>query len=298
MRRFTLDLFLAVCTAVSLVLTVGSAFADATGAEVRVGDSRDLVREHLGEPRGRLEYDDTEILFYERGRVELVRGVVAEVRLISAEAFERDRAAREEEAARQRAAREKRMAERYVEGVRVREGKLADTAFMNAPASQRVAYWQEFKRRYPNVEVGEAYLMALAEQEEVLAARAEAVRREQRIADLEVRVAQAEERARRAEEEAVRNRPGVQYWGVGYTYPVYLYNRDYPSKRCKPLSPASPLPSSDLKLPHRGYHTVRSCGVRPLHPSYASGYTRQRSGLGVSAHYRHSSLVGRVGVRF
>ena len=60
-----------------------SASPFAMAAEVQTGDSLADVRNALGLPRGQAKVDGRQVLYYERGEVELVREVVTRVALRS-----------------------------------------------------------------------------------------------------------------------------------------------------------------------------------------------------------------------
>ena len=73
--------------------------------EIEVGDARAFVIEILGEPEGRMGSEDYELLYFNRGQVELVNGKVTSVNLVSeAEAAKREAVRIMEAQERQRAA--------------------------------------------------------------------------------------------------------------------------------------------------------------------------------------------------
>ena len=182
-----------------LFMAVAMLVAGLAQAEVRVGDSLAAVRAELGEPRGEMSSGDYHLLYYERGKVELRGGKVVKADLISAEELERrtllglQRAAEAEKAAQEARAR------RITEGTALRQAKLADAVFMRSSADDRVAFWQYFKKTYPEVALGDEYTMALRELEQDLAEARVEQQRQAQIAALEQRVSDAEDRARRAE---------------------------------------------------------------------------------------------------
>jgi len=169
---------------------------------VAVGDSKESVYAALGEPAGYLSYNDTELLLYDRGVVELRDGRVVTEDVLSEEEWQAQRARRAREEERRRARERARMRQRYLEGVALRDRYLQDESLQNAPPARQVEFWQSFRERYPNVELPEQYAKALEAMEARLTLEAEIAERESRIAELEARLREAEERARQAEASA------------------------------------------------------------------------------------------------
>lgn len=193
------------------------------GGEVERGDTYLEVRTALGEPRGQMQVGEWRRLIYDRGEVELERGVVTKVMLRSVEAQQRLEARRAEQAELERTEQAARQARLNEEGAAVKARKLADPNFLAAPAAYQVAFWEDFARLYPGVPCAEELTIArwrLAEQEEARRGRQE---EERRIAELEQRVRDAEARAAQAEEAARTNRY--------HSYPAYFGGR-----RHKPFS--------------------------------------------------------------
>lgn len=196
----------------------------ATAAEVNVGDTRAQVITALGAPKGGISSGSYELLTYERGKVELRDGKVVTTDLISAEQAEMNRQLRaEQQAAAERDAAAAR-AKRIAEGTEVRRTKLDDAAFTALPAAQRVAFWQNFKKWYPEVPLGDEYTVALRELEQDLTARRLAQAQDQRIVELERRVADAEQRAQQAEQQKTVIVDGYTY---GYPYGYLPVSRRY-----------------------------------------------------------------------
>jgi hypothetical protein len=125
------------------------------------------------------------VLFYDRGQVQLVDGHVVSSDFLSPEDFAAQQA--QQKANEAKAA--QLSAQRIAEGKALKAQKLADPNFTSAPPAYQVAFWQDFRRRYPEVSCDDEYKLALARQQEA----------EQKVADLEARVAEAENRAARAE---------------------------------------------------------------------------------------------------
>lgn len=259
----------------ALLIMAGLCLGDAVRSEgdLAPGASRDEVYAELGEPRSYLRFDATEIVFYERGRVELEEGVATVVNLISQAEADALRQEREEKEEQQRLLAQARRAELYAEGIAIKERKLADTKFMNSSAEERVAFWREFSERYPDVDVSEVYSSALAEREVDLAAQARLAEKDARLADLEARVQQAEARARRAEELATTREIVGYPVGTGrtYYYPSYAYPGRPHSMSTRTYKYTTKYPS--YGYPSRGY--VHGHGR--YHGSYANTYCRPAS---------------------
>jgi hypothetical protein len=204
----------------AMVVWVAAGLARAE-EDVRPGDSRERVLDLLGPPSARLVVQDREILSFPRGQVVLTEGRVSSLELVSEEAL-RERLQREEALRLSREADAARERERrLVEGAAALERALADPALAAAPGANRLAYWRNFNRRYPEQDVSLPLATALSdwqrEQAEARVKEAEA----RRTADLERRAAEAEARAARAEAEA-RDRRRTVYLGHPYYAGGYL----------------------------------------------------------------------------
>jgi hypothetical protein len=159
----------------------------AHAAEIRLGASLADVKSTLGPPDGQAQINNKLILFYDRGQVQLVDGRVVGSDFLSPEDFAALQAQRAAENARAVQLR----AQRITEGNALKAKKLADPSFTSAPPAYQVAFWQDFRLRYPEVSCDDEYKLALARQQEQLAT--------QKVADLESRVTDAEDRAAHAE---------------------------------------------------------------------------------------------------
>ena len=190
MKAFLIAVFIA-----SLSATAGS------GTPVR-GDAYTNVLAVLGEPQGVIEGGDYRLLYYERGKIELVSNVVVKVDLISADEAATRRLLREKQAAEAAVAAERARADRIADGTRVRQAKLADASFAAQAAPERLAFWQRFKQLYPEVPLGDEYALALQETEREYAKQREERERTRDLERLERRVADAERRADLAEDRA------------------------------------------------------------------------------------------------
>lgn len=230
---------------------------------VMLGDSRELVLAELGSPGGYVGMQGREVLMYERGEVILEEGVVTSAELISEEEAVARRLRREAEEA-ERLERERVRRERLaLEGEGIRLRKMADADFMNGSAVKRLAFWQQFRRTYPMVELGDEYGAALRERELELAAENAAAASQARIRALEARVAQAEAEA---------------YYGGGPTYvsaasPV-VYGGSYVRRSRRPVYVGGRVGGCGL-----GHKYCRpSCGTRAkvTHVDSSAGYAFQR----------------------
>jgi hypothetical protein len=127
--------------------------------------------------------------FYERGTVTFVDGKVTRSELVPAEEARRRNAvaremARDREAAAV-AARHQRISDGQAELARVEE----DASFEERPIGERLSFWRDFQRRYPEVSVSDR----IRELEQVL--RAEAENRQQvELAVLDNKIAETKTR--------------------------------------------------------------------------------------------------------
>jgi hypothetical protein len=197
-----------------LLLSVPVALA---AVEIRTGDSLQDVRSNLGAPRGQLQVGDRQVLYYDRGEVDLRAGAVTRVALLSDADFTAQQARQATEAARK----SEENSRLNLEGEAIKASKLADAAFAAAPLSYQLAFWQEFSRRYPGVSVGEQLSVAHARLAEYYN---EHQAQEERLAELEARVSEAESRADAAESHASNFATYVSDSGYGYGY-GYGYGR-------------------------------------------------------------------------
>jgi hypothetical protein len=165
-----------------------SASPFAMAAEVHTGDSLADVRNALGVPRGQAKVDGRQVLYYERGEVELVRDVVTRVALRSPE----EQLALDASEARNREERAMRQNQLLAEGTALRDRKMADAHFNDAPLVYQVSYWENFTRSYPGVSVVEPLTIARLRLNEQLDAQRVNNEQAARIADLEDRLAQTE----------------------------------------------------------------------------------------------------------
>jgi len=231
-------------------------------SEVIVGESLGDVLVDMGQPRGFIRSGSYLLLDYEHGKVELRDDKVVRVDLMTDEQLVayRDRMAKRNAAA-ARAATARRAA-LFAEGTRVRDDKLADPAFVALPAAEQVAFWQWFRQKYPGVEVGGEYAVALRRSEAELAEQSrEAVRRRE-IEVLEARVADAERAAADAQREAELARA----YGYYSTYPIGYVR---PFQPCAPVYP-KPYP---VVTPRNSASLTWAVGPSVMPPASTQGTT-------------------------
>ncbi|MEX2381616.1 MAG: hypothetical protein WD490_04480 [Opitutales bacterium] len=202
----------------------------AVQAEIAVGDRYFEVIEDLGDPNGHIGSDDFQIYYFDRGEVTFRNGVVESYSIVSEEEATRQQelAAREREEQRQREqeARE----ERIAEGRAIRDEKISDPVFNARPASARLAFWQVFRQKYPEVDVDLLYSVAAQEARIEQAEQLAEAERERRLDELEQRMLEAEYQARLAEREAERARDyDRDNYYDRYRYDSYVYHHSRPS---------------------------------------------------------------------
>jgi len=131
--------------------------------EIQPGDSLADVKAFLGAPKYKEKLGNKLILSYDRGKVELTDGRVTSINLLSPEDLAAQQARRAAEAA--QAAQLK--AQHIAEGGALKAKKLADPAFTSAPLADQLAFWQDFRRQYPEVPCDNEYNSALARQQQI-----------------------------------------------------------------------------------------------------------------------------------
>lgn len=129
------------------------------------GDAMEAVLAKLGRPQGRITSGNVTTFYYERGTVEFVGGRVTKAFLMEPEEARLQAEAREMAEA-ERRQREETERQRLTEaGARELARLQGDATFTNRPAADRVAFWQEFTRRYPYTDAGGELSKARAEVE-------------------------------------------------------------------------------------------------------------------------------------
>ena len=177
------------CAAVVVLLCIAGTLC-AAAPQVNKGDTIAQVTEKIGPPQGILKQGNYVTYYYERGFVDFLDGRVRRTDLVSPEEAERiklERARAEEEARRQAEATRQRLTQ---EGQLELSKRLADKEFIVRPASERLAYWQEFSKRYPYTDVSS--LTAGAEADVAVAQQRRS--RTEELAALAARVAAIQKR--------------------------------------------------------------------------------------------------------
>jgi hypothetical protein len=226
----------------NLLLLVAALFAGpavAIGA-ISVGDTHQQVMNVLGKPSGYIGSDSFQVYYFDRGEVVFRNGRVESHSIVSQEEAERKQRERElDQAARaaERAALAELQAEnrekRIAEGTSIRNERRSNPQFNALPASARLAFWQTFMQKFPDVDVEFDYAVALQEARVEHSAKVAAQQQEQRMQELERRVRDAEGQARLAEREA-RYRADYYYYPVRH-YPIII--------RPPHQTPPAPCPS-------------------------------------------------------
>lgn len=171
----------------SLILVV-SAAPFAVADEVPAGSTLEEVRSTLGSPKGQVRMGDRQLVYYDRGEIELRHGRVVRTALRTPEE-QAALAAREE---RLQADQEERQARLVAEGTALRDRKLTDAAFLASPVAYQVAFWESFARSYPGVPCVEPLTIARLKLNEQLEEKARQAEQTRRFAELEERLAAAE----------------------------------------------------------------------------------------------------------
>lgn len=179
--------------------------------ELRIGDSPEKVESVLGKPDGYMAMDTLTIYTYELGTIRFKEDKVSSINLITPEEL----AVKKQQEA-------EAVALRTAQGEKIKAAMEADERFAALPAENRAAFWERFRRDYPEVDVYVLYYQAKAEADQIAAAENEKKREQLRIANLELRVQQAEEAARQAQQAAATARifNQTRYYNSSYPYVV------------------------------------------------------------------------------
>jgi hypothetical protein len=162
-----------------------SAASCALAAEVQTGDSLAEVKNTLGAPRGEVKLEDRQVLYYERGEVELQDQSVTRVALRTPE----EQAALDAREERQRGERDVRRNQLVAEGTALRDSKLNDPAFHEAPLAYQISFWETFAASYPGVSCLEPLTIARMRFNEQQAQQRHHDEQAARIAELETQLA-------------------------------------------------------------------------------------------------------------
>lgn len=178
---------LTVIASMILLLSRLQAGAAENDSRIRRGDDASKILEVLGEPSAFIESRQRGVYYYARGEVHTRDGKVSIVRLMRPEELEKRRVAERKESRLRKAEGERKLAE-----------ILDNELFPTISAAERVAFWERFHRRYPEVDID----IHLAKARTQARLDAEEAEEEARIVRLEQRVRRAEQEASRARREA------------------------------------------------------------------------------------------------
>lgn len=139
--------------AISIVLLMMAGVVSAESPAVEKGDTYVQVRAKLGTPKGIVGGGKRTMYSYDRGTVEFVEGRVTKSFLLTEEEAKAKIAQREREAAEAQRAAAAEQARITQAGKLELERTRADKAFAIKPATERLAYWTDFAKRYPYTDV-------------------------------------------------------------------------------------------------------------------------------------------------
>ncbi|MBN1268213.1 MAG: hypothetical protein JXB04_01380 [Kiritimatiellae bacterium] len=255
--------------AVAVAIFIAAAFP--VVADIAAGDGLQKVLQTLGQPQGYLRTDGYLVLYYERGKIELLDGYVVTAKLMTEEQARALRVRRDQEELARREAEARRRNQLLVEGEEALRLLLADADFLAAPAAGQVAGWREFSSRYPYTPLPDHYLRALEQLEKELATQEQ----ERRMAELEQRVEEGERRAAEAEA-AVSFEPEYVYvstpWWPSYCRTERPRHRDRYSGVS--IKYSGKLISMEYNVPHR--RRSGDCSPRRAPRPHPGVYTHGR----------------------
>ena len=130
-----------------------NAFGGDVAPAVVKGETFEQVVLKLGEPKGKITGGRWTTYYYDRGTVDFLTGRVDRVLLITPEEAREKIAAREKE---EEAMRQQAEAERVrvmTAGKAQLEKVLGDKAFAASPPAIQLAYWTDFQKQYPGIDV-------------------------------------------------------------------------------------------------------------------------------------------------
>lgn len=126
--------------------------ADSSPVAVK-GDSFEQVIQKLGPPKGQVKGGARTTYYYDRGTVDFMTGRVTRAFLVTPEEAKEKIAAREKAEADMRKQAEAERIRVAAAGKAQREKMLGDKAFTNSPPGVQLAYWEDFQKQYPGVDV-------------------------------------------------------------------------------------------------------------------------------------------------
>lgn len=141
----------------SLLLTAG-AISFAAEKEIQLGDTKEQVIAILGKPKGVIKKGSYEYLSFHRGTVKIKDGKVVSRNLESEEDADKKEQERlaiiasREEASQQDAEAKK---QKTAEGNSIKKNKIEDQEFAKLSPKERLEFWINFQKSYPNVSVNE-----------------------------------------------------------------------------------------------------------------------------------------------
>lgn len=168
----------------------------------QVGASKSEIQTALGEPIGRISYNDKVILLYPQGDITLRNDRASQVDIKPESVYLAEQAHLEKERGKWALQQARLSEKRAIEGEKLKSAKLKSADFAALPAKNRANYWQSFKNRYPEVDVTEELSDAMDSYQLEVAE----IRRQQELNDLKSKIAEAEKARAEAELEAQRLR--------------------------------------------------------------------------------------------
>lgn len=127
--------------------------AESPAPAVNRGDTIAEVVAKLGRPRGSIERKNTVTYTYDRGMVNFIDGRVVHSFLVTPEEAQQRRLDQERAAEASRKQAELQRQRLLAEGQAELSKHNSDTTFDKHPAPERLAYWEDFQRRYPYTDV-------------------------------------------------------------------------------------------------------------------------------------------------
>ncbi len=206
------------------LLLLSSAHANPTAPDIRTtppgiqkGDDYAAVVAELGQPNGLAGSDQFLVLSFNRGEVIMRHGKVSSFNLIS----EQELANRQERQQAREASMAMERERRLAEGRALLSDRENDPAFIALPASARLAFWDAFRQKYPEIDVDLQYQVVRNEVRHERRQYHAQVERERQLRQLEARVRHAELRAESAEREARQAQRQPTIVRTHSYYPVY-----------------------------------------------------------------------------
>ena len=124
-----------------------------TAATIAVGDTPEQVAEALGRPKGMMKKGNVEVYLYDSGTIAFRDGKVQSIDFLTPEQTAAEMERRRRLAETTQAAAAEAQQSRIAEGGAERAKKLTDPEFKALSGKDKLAYWQEFQTRFPEVMV-------------------------------------------------------------------------------------------------------------------------------------------------